>query len=63
MTDYTQLTNQELLEVLQEAYNSYMYYEATESRSTWEREREARDRAHKRYLDIATEARKRGLPI
>jgi len=61
--DYTALTDEELKEVLEEAWSSYMYYEATENQTTWEREREARDKAHKKYIEIASEAQKRGLSI
>lgn len=59
MADYTQLTEEQLLEALDKAWLQYMYFQAAEG--NWEQEREARERANAKLAAIEAEVRNRGI--
>ena len=59
MTDYTLMTNEQLLVEIDRLFRSYMYYQAAEG--NWSAEREERAATNREYYAAMAEADKRNL--
>lgn len=61
MTDYDNMTNEQLTEEIDRLWRQRMYYMAAEG--NWSQEREAREATEKEYWACFEECQKRGLEV